>query len=218
MPIEVISERPSAATATPSSSVGPEVICSGSPPETLAPQVALPIHLYTQIHPLSIRRPCRRGASPRWTGLPPLRAAVQRNHATGLPGRIHFYRQRPLTVGRSIGEMHHPAFIPRKVDLPVFRTVFRCRHHPHMEPRLDFREQDVAFVRSQVSPAALDRSLVGSPPNGDIVYVVPTAGAVHAGVVHGVGDAHAVGENASPYLGRGSCVTQTGSPLGSSFT
>src|SRR5258708_33343558 len=31
MPTEVIRERPSGATATPSSSVGPNVICSGSP-------------------------------------------------------------------------------------------------------------------------------------------------------------------------------------------
>src|SRR5256885_6279291 len=105
------------------------------------------LHLSAEIHPLSIRRPPRRGALALRAYLAAGRAAIEWNHAARLPERIHFDHQRPLAIGRGIGIVRHRAFMLRKIELTVFRTVFQGRDNSHVSAGSYFREQDPAFVQ-----------------------------------------------------------------------
>ena len=143
--------------------------------KTLAPQMALPSHGGSKIHPASVRRPARRGASA-WRPHPPARrSARQRNQPARQPIGIHLHHQRPLPVRRRIGIVRHTALVRREVNsrcadrFSVAVTIPMCA--PVFVPRI----ADVCSS-NQVRPAALGRNSVESPPSEDTVYVFQPLG------------------------------------------
>src|SRR5216683_7907924 len=104
------------------------------------------LHLNSEIHPLSIRRPSRRCALPLRTYLTAGRAAIEWNQAARLPGWIHFDNQSPLAIGRGVRIVRHRAFVLRKINLAVLRAVFRSRDNSHVSAGSYFGEQDPALV------------------------------------------------------------------------
>src|SRR5215469_5059789 len=105
--------------------------------------------LSAEIHPFSIRRPRRRGTFSFWAYLAARRVAIQWDHAARLPHGIHFHDQRPLTVRRGIGKVHHGTFVLREINLAVLRAVLQGRDDSHMgAAELSFfRKQEPAFVK-----------------------------------------------------------------------
>src|SRR2546427_12449691 len=107
------------------------------------------VDLDTEIHPCSVRRPGCRGAFPFWAYLPAGGAAIQWNHAAGLPDGIHFQDENPLTIGRGIGKVHHVTFVLRKVNRALLRAVLHCRDNSHMSAAVPvlFRKENAALVQ-----------------------------------------------------------------------
>src|SRR6185369_3114235 len=103
------------------------------------------VHLGSEIHPLSVRRPRRRHAVPVWTYLPPGGAAIHWNHAAGMPDRVHFHYKSPFAVGRCVGEMRHRTFMLREINLAIIRAIVSRGHNSHVRAlalSVLFREEE----------------------------------------------------------------------------
>src|SRR4051794_9162346 len=106
----------------------------------------LTLDLDAEVHPPTIRRPRCRRAFTFGPDLPPLGAAVEWNETTRMPGGIHLQREGPLPIGRRIRQMHHSAFVPGEVDLPILGAICRRAYESHMFTGSYLRKQEPVSV------------------------------------------------------------------------
>ena len=145
MPIDVTMDRPSGDSATPSSSSGPKVICSGAPsgnlwrhrcelPPTMAAKY---IHRPSGDHAAETHVPCG----------PTRRPAELPSNGTNRHGWLKAWTPVISTTsthrrsGELVRVMRHRVLVTGEVDLARGRTAVRRSHDPHVEAGLDFGEQ-----------------------------------------------------------------------------
>ena len=156
-----MNDRPSGAMARPSSSVGPEVICSGGVEriarrETLAPRVKGVAGVRAEIHPCAVGRPAGKPAvRVRRADVAAGRTCVHRNQTARRPGAAvgHFRHQRPTAIGRRIRPMRHRALRHRHIQIARVGAALIGRHDLHM---VAFAASDL-LGEQQLLPARPDQ-------------------------------------------------------------
>ena len=187
VPTEVMTE-PSGATAMPSSSVGPNVSCSGVPVrKPLTPEVGLLVDRDAEIHPSSVRGPTGRRACARRPDLPPRRLAMQHDDAAGLPERpmIHLDNQRRPAIRRSVRIVRHGAFMGRKIHLAVLGAVLGRAHDSHVHALFYLGEQETALIEPRQASGVREQQPRLASERGERIRVPPTSRLRDIG---GVGD------------------------------